>query len=145
MAKPIDAKPSPRFFAGYTRFAILLLLAGTLMVGCRPHSTASAAPGLQFEVKFDPNPPVEGSNHLAISITDTDGRPAALTDVAVEGDMNHAGMVPSFATVKPTRAGRYEATIQFTMGGDWFLLVSGQQPNGIRITKKIDVRDVRSK
>jgi hypothetical protein len=40
--------------------------------------------------------------------------------------------------------GVYEASLRFTMAGDWVLVVTGALPNGARITKQIDVVGVRA-
>jgi hypothetical protein len=64
--------------------------------------------------------------------------------VRVEGNMNHAGMRPSFADLHETEPGRYTGTLRFTMGGDWFLLVQATLPDGNQVEQKIDVPGVRS-
>ena len=39
--------------------------------------------------------------------------------------------------------GVYEAELQFTMRGDWILLVGGTLPDGAAINHRIDVAGVR--
>jgi hypothetical protein len=54
-------------------------------------------------------------------------------------------MKPVFGTAKEVRPGRYEAPLEFTMGGDWFILVNATFPDGRRLERKVDVRGVRTR
>ena len=126
------------------RIVVSVLAVTLLVVGCRPKSVAPTnAP--KVVVTFDHTPPSTGENTFNLSLDDAQGQPLELAKLAVEGDMNHAGMKPSFGRVKQTAPGRYTGTIDFTMGGDWFLLVSGDLPDGRHYTKKVDVPGVASK
>ncbi len=120
--------------------AVLLLFAGS---GC--HSASSDSPDVKTELTLDPSPPVVGNNHLTLKLTDANGAPLEGAMVKVEGNMNHAGMTPSFADLKETKPGDYEGTLKFTMGGDWFLLVSAETPDGEVVERKIDVPGVKAK
>ena len=77
-----------------------------------------------------------------LMLTDSAGQPLEAKSLEVEGNMNHAGMKPVFSTLRPTAPGRYEGTLEFTMAGDWFLLITGQSADGRRIDEKIDVPGV---
>ena len=56
--------------------------------------------------------------------------------------MNHAGMVPVFADAVEIAPGRYRADLEFTMSGDWFILVRADLPDGRSMERKIDVPGV---
>jgi hypothetical protein len=56
--------------------------------------------------------------------------------------MNHAGMVPEFAQAREMAPGRYQGDLEFTMGGDWFILVRAKLPDGRALERKIDVPGV---
>ena len=60
-----------------------------------------------------------------------------------EGTMTHPGMMPVFADASETSAGRYEATLEFTMGGDWIIIVRGALPDGSELEREIEVRGVQ--
>ncbi len=124
----------------------LLLLAACsalLAAGCRPKATSLVS--VDVAVEFSPAPPAVGSSALKIALADPAGRPLRLDRLEVEGNMNHAGMRPVFAQLAENEPGHYAGTIEFTMGGDWFLLLTGHTPDGRTFEKKIDVPGVRSK
>jgi hypothetical protein len=76
-------------------------------------------------------------------LRDLAGRSISRAHLTVEGNMSHPGMAPVFAAVEEIEPGRYRAPIEFTMAGDWFLLVTGELPGGARFERKIDVANVR--
>ena len=49
----------------------------------------------------------------------------------LEANMNHAGMVPVFAKARETVPGRYEASLELTMGGDWFVIAHTTSATGL--------------
>jgi len=77
-----------------------------------------------------------------VSLRKASGEPLTGAQLEVEGNMNHAGMVPVFGTAKETEPGLYEAPIEFTMGGDWFFIVSGELASGRQIESVHDVPGV---
>ena len=86
---------------------------------------------------------------LIVVITGDDSR--ALTDatVTLEGNMNHAGMVPVFS--EPVRDdadgaadGRYTVPFEFTMLGDWIIGVDIVQADGTELRTHIDVNVAES-
>ena len=122
----------------------LLLCSALGVIGCRPKSASKDA-DIGLSIHFDPDPPVVGPAVVTISLADATGGQVRLGILEVEANMNHAGMRPVFAHLKETAPGRYAGQIEFTMGGDWFLLVSGKFPGGRHLDKKVDVPGVRSR
>ncbi len=122
-------------------FALLLVALLAFSSGCRPKSGAADA-AVRVDLVFAHPPPTTGNNDFTLSLADDRGNAIAATQLEVEGDMNHAGMKPSFARVQETAPGRYTGTIEFTMGGDWILLVSGDLPDHSRFRQKVNVPGV---
>jgi len=112
-------------------------------VHCGP--IESAAPDIAIELRWEPSPPVVGNVDVSMRLTDAKGTPLAGAEVRIEGNMNHAGMKPIFADLAEVEPGRYSGTVPFTMGGDWFLLVTATTPEGNTVDGKIDVLGVRSR
>lgn len=111
--------------------------------GCRPHSSDTAA-ALRVSAQFAPARPVVGRNRLTLTLADAAGRPVSVGQLEIEGDMNHPGMRPEFAQAREVAPGTYVAAIDFTMGGDWFLLLTGETSKGKPITARVDVTGVGS-
>lgn len=114
-----------------------------LAMGCGP--ATSNAPELTFALALDPSPPVVGDANITLTVANADGTPLRGADVRLEGNMNHAGMKPSFADLEEVAPGKYAGALDFTMGGDWFILATVQCDNGTRVQHKVDVPGVQSK
>lgn len=121
----------------------LLICAGLLVAGCDRVETAAIDAAVDLQIK--PDPPRVGEATVALTLTGPTGKPLEGAELTVEGNMNHAGMTPVFADLTETEPGHYEGTLEFTMAGDWFLLVTGTLPDGRRVHEKIDVPGVRAK
>jgi len=121
-----------------------VLICGVLLTaGCggTPSPTTSS---VAAELSLDPSPPVVGDSSVSLRLSDADGDPLPGAAVRLEGNMNHAGMKPSFADLRESAPGRYTGTLEFTMGGDWFVLVTAKMPSGASVQRKIDVPGVRA-
>ena len=53
-------------------------------------------------------------------------------------------MTPVFADATEFEPGRYRATLEFTMGGDWVVTVHAALPDGRKIDRQFDVKGVRA-
>ncbi len=110
--------------------------------GCS--STSADTSDVQVELALKPPKPVVGTADVSLQLADAGGAAVRGADVRLEGNMNHAGMKPSFSELQETQPGTYTGTLEFTMAGDWFILVSATTPDGRRIERKIDVPQVKS-
>jgi hypothetical protein len=110
--------------------------------GCRPAQTPQGI-AARATVAFDPEPATVGVTGLTVTLTDDSGNPIRVNRLEVEGNMNHAGMRPAFAQLNEVEPGRYAGSIEFSMAGDWFLLLSGEVPGEGRLEVKVDVPAVR--
>lgn len=99
-------------------------------------------PDVGVELLIEPQPPQLGTATLTVALTDAGGQPLAGAAVELEGNMSHAGMVPVFATATEVAPGQYRADLEFTMGGDWFILVRADLPDGRSLERQIDVPGV---
>ncbi len=123
-------------------FARLFFAATALFViGCG--SPAPETSAVQVEMTLQPSPPVVGDANVLLRLIDAEGKPLEGAEVQVEGNMNHAGMKPSFAEVSEIAPGEYAGTLDFTMAGDWFVLVTATTPDGEVVERKIDVPGVQ--
>jgi hypothetical protein len=52
-------------------------------------------------------------------------------------------MTPVTTALTETRAGVYAGRLQFSMAGDWLLVVSGQLADGTRLTRQLEVPGVQ--
>ncbi|MCO8123859.1 FixH family protein [Stieleria sp. TO1_6] len=120
---------------------LCLVLTAILVAGCAPQPSETTN-DLRVDVTLSPSPPVVGNSSVTLQVSDTSGEPVAVSDLQIEGNMNHAGMKPSFAEMQAVGPGHYEGTLDFTMGGDWFLLVTATTSSGATIERKIDVPEV---
>jgi hypothetical protein len=103
---------------------------------------AAPEPDVRIECKLEPSPPVVGPLSVDIAISDAAGRPVGGADVRIEGNMSHPGMVPVEAHADEMSVGRYRASMELSMAGDWFLLLEAELTDGRRIDRTIDVPNV---
>jgi hypothetical protein len=98
-----------------------------------------------IDLSIEPTPPAVGPASITLALTGADGEPLAGATVEVEGTMSHAGMVPVFGTAEEQDPGVYVAPLEFTMGGDWILIVDAMLSDGRKLKRNLEVRDVRWK
>ena len=130
---------------GGVRLLILTALAcaATLFaVSCIGSSAPQSGIVVQHEIA--PQPPKVGPATLTLKLTDDSAKPLSGARVTLESNMTHAGMTPVFAEAKEAEPGRYLATLEFNMGGDWVVLVHAALPDGRKIERRLDVRGVRA-
>ena len=101
--------------------------------------------GVTISFRLDPQPPVVGKAKLELRVIDVSAEPVTGATLKLEANMSHAGMRPTFAELVEDGPGRYVGDVEFTMGGDWFLLVDATLADGREIERKLDVPGVRSK
>ncbi len=119
------------------------LLASFLFGACAP-MPQSPAPAEQAALAIDLLPPETGASYLQVRVTGTDGAPVTDAQVSLEGNMNHAGMVPVISEPVTDDAdgdadGVYQVPFEFTMFGDWIITVSVTAADGAAISADVDV------
>lgn len=122
---------------------IPLLVAGLLLVAaCETGSRQSPDIGMKWTVS--PDPPQTGKTTLNFELTDSSGSPVRASGLRLEANMTHPGMQPVFSNVSETTSGRYESSFEFTMAGDWYILITGELPDGRSFQRQIDLTVVRT-
>jgi hypothetical protein len=96
-------------------------------------------PDVAVELAIEPAPPQIGPATITVSLRDADDRPISGAQMELEANMSHAGMVPVFAQATEVEPGLYQADLEFTMGGDWFILVRADLPDGRSMERQVDV------
>ena len=126
----------------HSALVIALCFVMPLAAGCRrvEHSTDT----ILVRQQLTPEPARIGPSLMAIQLTDTFGKPLSHATIRVEADMSHPGMAPIFREAKETIPGNYQASINFTMGGDWVVLLHIKLADGQKVERRMDVGGVRS-
>ena len=118
------------------------LLAAALLSGCwRPASSTNEI-SLQWTV--EPSTPSASTDTLTrITLQDAQQRPVNGARLQLEAHMSHPGMTPVVRPLTDRGGGSYETRLQFSMAGDWILVVTGDLPDGRRITRSLPIAGVR--
>jgi YtkA-like protein len=119
---------------------VLALCANVFQSGC--HGTSEKPPDIVFESKIAPDPPKTGSATVTLKLADSAGKPIDGARINLEGNMSHPGMRPVLSEAREVEQGRYQATLEFTMRGDWVVLVHIILPDGRKLQRQIDVKGV---
>ena len=119
-----------------------VLLSALLGSGCRSHS----GPGeLSMRCEVAPQPPRVGPATVAVTLTGAAGARVNGARVRIEGDMAHPGMGPVFADARQVGPGLYSGVLDFTMPGDWALVVHAALPDGGQLEKQVNVKGVEAR
>jgi hypothetical protein len=121
---------------------VLAIACGLVNTACG--GRAALAEDVSVEWTMTPSPPIVGTPVLGeITLRDRAHRPVPGATLQVVGLMSHPGMAPVFPGVTERGEGVYQVHLQFTMSGDWILLVTGLLPDGRRLSHQIDVANAR--
>ncbi|MEX1019240.1 MAG: FixH family protein [Litorilinea sp.] len=139
----------------YQHIAHLLL--GLLLLGLlgacgddtasAPTDTSTAPPAgadapaseATLQVSLLPPDQQEGGT-LAVRVQRGDGTPITDASVRLEGDMNHAGMIPVIsAPTSHTVDGIYRVPFEFSMLGDWIISVFVTTADGHEYQEQIEI------
>ena len=101
---------------------LILLLAFT---ACAPKSSSK----LDVTLEINPSTPRIGKADIVLKLM-RDKQDLTGWNVAVEGNMTHAGMGTVDGTVTELGAGKYQVkNFDFNMSGDWVLTVTAKKDN----------------
>jgi YtkA-like len=120
----------------------LAICAGLLLTGCR--KAVEQAPDVVIRHEVAPQPPRIGPATITIGLADAAGRPIPGARIDLEGNMSHPGMNPVFGEAREIGPGSYQGLIEFTMGGDWVVIVYVILPGGRKLERQFDVKSVQA-
>lgn len=123
-------------------FCGLLICLSLISSGCQRAS--QSRPDIIIEHEIAPQPPKAGSSTITLKLYDSGGIPQKGAQISLEGNMSHAGMRPVFSEAREVEPGRYEAPIEFTMGGDWIILIHVTMSDGRKFERQFDIKAVQS-
>jgi hypothetical protein len=145
----VHVRVAPRAQRRVLTAAVILscsLAAACAAPGCDVHwdRQRESRDAVNVSWTLDPSPPFAGTS-LAVRLTlrDREQKPITGARLQLEGLMSHPGMAPLTAAVTERGTGEYEAPLQFTMAGDWVLIITGELPDGSQIKKQIEINGVR--
>lgn len=115
----------------------LLLL--PMLIACGSGEEASSSPAVQITLL-----PSQNANELQVQLRNPAQAPITDATVVLEGNMNHAGMVPVLTDPVHDEAdgatdGIYRLPFQFSMLGDWIVTVTATLADGSEATKDVEV------
>lgn len=124
----------------------IVLLLALALAGCASRGGATGTGGtVAVHVTTHPAPATMGPARIVVLLSGPADEPIGGATVRVEGTMSHAGMVPVIRDAAETAAGQYEVDdFEFTMAGDWVLVVSGTTSAGDPISKQVKINGVRT-
>lgn len=121
---------------------LMLLTLSFTIIGCQsPEETQS---NIQLDWEIQPDPPTVGMATINVTLKDSTNQLISGANVELEGNMSHPGMQPVFATAEEIEPGTYSADVEFTMGGDWFILIESTLPDDRVFERQININGVRS-
>lgn len=133
-------------------FALLLLIMTLMLSSCgriqNPQFTGEAdgeniPADVTLEVELASQDALQMGQATDIEILlEQDGQPVEGATIDIEGNMTHAGMEPVLIEAQERAPGKYQATLDWTMGGEWIVTVRATLPDGQtaeRVIEKLQV------
>ena len=109
--------------------------------GCSRAPASSS--GIAIEHAISPQPVRVGPITVTLQLADAAAKPIVGARITVEADMTHPGMSPVFGEAKEVAPGQYQSQVRLGMAGDWVILLHATLPDGKKLERQFDVRDVR--
>jgi hypothetical protein len=112
------------------------------LLGCE--KTSGSSPGILVEDEVSPQPARVGPATITIRLTDASAKQISGARIGLEADMSHPGMSPVFGEAKEVEPGRYQGRIEFTMPGDWVVLLHITLADGRTLERQMAIKGVRA-
>ena len=110
------------------------------MQGCSHEDSSLSNLTLWHEVS--PYSPRVGQVTITLKLTDASVTPVTGARIRLEGNMSHPGMVPVFADAREIGPGRYQANMELSMAGDWYVLVHVTLPDNRKFDRQFEIKGV---
>lgn len=124
--------------------AILLLSWMLLVTACSsvPASTPTATPSVAVKIELgaNPDPPRSGSIDLVVMLTDAAGQPIDNAKVSLIISHKDMANMDLFGLSSGQGDGRYMLTSDFSMAGDWQVIVEVRGVSAETIRKNYELR-----
>jgi hypothetical protein len=123
--------------------AAMVLLAACGLAYAKDYEISKKAGDLNVQVNIDKNPPVTGINKMALAIKDAAGK--TVTDATVAVDYGMPAMpgmgAMNYKTQATLKGESYQATINFSMSGPWFVNIKISRAGKIQTVKlNVDIK-----
>jgi copper(I)-binding protein len=117
-----------------------------VLVGCAP--TVAETPAQadhNLNIMLEAAPEGKDGDYLTVILRDAAGAPITDATVTLEGNMNHAGMVPLLTdgvqdATDGAADGRYQMPLAFSMLGDWIMTVQVTRADGSVVSEDLAVQ-----
>ena len=110
------------------------------MQGCEPRG--SSLPKFTLEHEISPQPARVGPVTITLKLTDEAKTPVTGAVMKLEGNMSHAGMAPVFADATEIGPGLYRSTLELSMAGDWYVVVSATWSDNRELRHQFEIKGV---
>jgi len=122
---------------------LIVLACGVFMLATACHRSTADPPAIVLEHEVTPTPARIGSETITLQLKDPSGNAVTRAHISLEGNMSHPGMGPSISDAQEREPGKYQATLEFSMAGDWVVLVHITLSDGQRLERQFDLKGVR--
>jgi hypothetical protein len=123
--------------------AVVALLVGCISAYAKDYEISKKTGDLSVQVNIDKNPPVTGINKIAVAIKDATGK--AVKDAIVAIDYGMPAMpgmgAMNYKTQTTLKGESYQAAINFSMSGPWFINIKINRGGKIQTVKlNVDIK-----
>lgn len=106
-------------------------------------SGSNTPAGIAVEIVVEPEYRLDEAATVVVTLSEA-GEPLSGATVALEGNMNHAGMAPLLVDATERAPGEYAATLDWSMGGEWLVTARATLPDGRDVSRTVEGIEVRS-
>jgi len=134
----VHVRVAPEALARRLRAGLLAFCVLAATCGSRPADVTVAW-------TIEPMPPAAAATTtVRVTLASSQGTPVTGAKLRLDAHMTHPGMAPVTSEVIELAGGAYQSRIRLSMPGDWVFVVTGELPDGHRLTKELQVPAVRS-